>query len=83
MSSQLATDEENPHKKLATPVFATFSGLSQIPSLILFVTEFYPFCDGIVPSLKLNFLVVYIDKHNGPNICANDLYEHPLIIFIT
>jgi hypothetical protein len=59
MSSQLATDEENPHKKLATPVFATFSGLSQIPSLILFVTEFYPFCDGIVPSLKLNFLVVY------------------------
>jgi hypothetical protein len=58
MSSQLATDEENPHKKLATPVFATFSGLSQIPSLILFVTEFYPFCDGIVPSLKLNFLVV-------------------------
>jgi hypothetical protein len=66
MSSQLATDEENPHKKLATPVFATFSGLSQIPSLILFVTEFYPFCDGIVPSLKLNFLVViYIQKgHN-------------------
>jgi hypothetical protein len=61
MSSQLATDEENPHKKLATPVFATFSGLSQIPSLILFVTEFYPFCDGIVPSLKLNFLVVNVE----------------------
>jgi hypothetical protein len=27
--------------------------------------------------------VLYIDKHNGPNIWANDLYGHPLIIFIT
>jgi hypothetical protein len=68
MSSQLATDEENPHKKLATPVFATFSGLSQIPSLILFVTEFYPFCDGIVPSLKLNFLVVQLEPSDLQNI---------------
>ena len=25
----------------------------------------------------------YIDKHNGLNIWANDLYGHPLIIFIT
>jgi hypothetical protein len=27
--------------------------------------------------------VLYIDKYNGPNIWANDLYGHPLIILIT
>jgi hypothetical protein len=27
--------------------------------------------------------ILFIGKHNGPNIWANDLYGHPLIIFIT
>jgi hypothetical protein len=59
MSSQFATNEENSHKQFTMLHFTTVSKLSQIPLLITFVTEFYQFCDGILPSLNKFVLVVF------------------------
>jgi len=55
---QLGTKNKIPHKYLARPKFERDCQWSQNPSLNLFVRELWYFSDGIIPSLKLIFLVV-------------------------